>query len=366
MIVPALIRYFRTIDNQIPWNSGMVRMVKNNIPKGSILNPEAPASVASRAATFIRVMDVITGTLSMARSDTVPAAGCGQAIIVSLSAVDPKSGKRKVGVIEPVLGGSGGRPMRDGVDGMDFAVGHIRNVPVESTEADMPILVENYGLRNDSFGHGRYRGGAGVYLKFKNLGPDTIVSARNMERNHFQPWGRFGGTAGMLPAFLKNEGLENEEKLDNLDEVHVKPGDTVSFYSQGGGGYGDALARSPEEVKRDYDNGLLSVENAADFYGVVIADNTIDYAKTEMLRKGMTSKTAPFSYGEYRDAYEKVWTDERQMLITHVLYTVPVNFRNFICNIMRKQMEEKFAAGEEVNEAVVKELLDQATKGFAV
>ena len=366
MIVPALIRYFRTIDNQIPWNSGMVRMVKNNIPKGSILNCEEPAPVASRAATFIRVMDVITGTLSMARADAVPAAGCGQAIIVSLSAVDPKSGKRKVGVIEPVCGGSGGRPMKDGVDGMDFAVGHMRNVPVETTEADMPVVVENYGLRSDSFGHGKYRGGAGVYLKFRNLGPDTIVSARNMERNKFQPWGRLGGTAGKLSVILKNEGTENEEMLDNLDEVKVKPGDTVSFYSQGGGGYGDALSRAPEKVKRDYDNDLLSAESAKEFYGVCLNGGTIDLAATEKCRKNMTPSTAQFTFGAYRDDFEKVWTDQRQLLLTRALYTVPINFRNFICNIMRKQMEKKFAAGEEVNEAVVKELLEEAKQSFVV
>lgn len=366
MIVPALIRYFRTIDHQIPWNSGMVRMVKNNIPKGSILNCESPAPVASRAATFIRVMDVITGALSTARPNALPAAGCGQAIVVSLSAVDPKSGKRKVGVIEPVLGGSGGRPMRDGVDGMDFAVGHMRNVPVETTEADMPVIVENYGLRKDSFGHGRYRGGAGVYLKFKNLGPDTIVSARNMERNYFQPWGRLGGTAGQGSLFLKNEGTDRQEPLANLDEVRIKPGDTISFYSQGGGGYGDPLARSPEEIKRDYDNDLLSSEEAKIFYGVCIVDGEIDYAQTEKCRAAMRPSTSQFNYGEHRDRFEKLWTDERQLLLTHALYTVPVNFRNFICNVMRARMEEKFAAGETVDEAVIQDLLKEATSSFAV
>lgn len=364
MIVPALIRYFRTIDNQIPWNSGMVRMVKNCIPKGSILNCEAPAPVASRAATFIRVMDVITGALSMACPDALPAAGCGQAIIVSLSAVDPKTGKRKVGVIEPVLGGSGGRPMRDGVDGMDFAVGHIRNVPVETTEADMPVIVENYGLRKDSFGHGRYRGGAGVYLKFKNLGPDTIVSARNMERNQFQPWGRLGGTAGKLSVFLKNEGTSAEEPLNNLDEVKIKPGDTISLYSQGGGGYGEALSRSIKEVKRDFDNDLLSAEEAKKIYGICITDHAVDEAETEKCRKSMKPSSDQFTYGAYRDSFEQVWTDERQLLLTHALYTVPVNFRNFVCNVMRKWMEEKFDAGEPVDEVLVKELLAKASKSF--
>ncbi len=359
MVVPALIRYFRTIDNQIPWNSGMVRMVKNNLPKGSVLNCEAPASVASRAATFIRLMDVITGALSKARADAVPAAGCGQACIVSVSAVDVKSGKRKVGAIQPVCGGSGARPMKDGVDGMDFAVGHLRNVPVETTEADMPVIVETYGLRNDSFGHGRYRGGAGVQLKFTNIGPDTIVSARNMERNKFQPWGRLGGTEASLALILKNEGKDDAVKLENLDEVRVKPGDTITFYSQGGGGYGDGFTRPPEEVKRDYDNGLLTAESAERHYGVYIKDGAVDMAETKHRRGHHLPNYAEFSYGSFRDEFEKVWTDERQLCLNRVLYTVPINFRHYVSGLLREKMEKKFMAGEEVNETDVKQMLDE-------
>lgn len=358
MIVPALIRYFRTIDHEIPWNSGMVRMVKNNLPKGSILNCEHPASVGSRAATFIRVMDVITGALSKARPDAVPAAGCGQACIISLSAVDGKSGKRKVGVIQPVCGGSGARPMKDGVDGMDFAVGHLRNVPVETVEADMPVLVQHYGLRPDSYGHGKYRGGAGVELQFTNLGPDTIISARNMERNHFQPWGRLGGTVGSLAVILKNEGRPDEEKLERLDEVRVQPGDTISFYSQGGGGYGDPCGRSPKEVLRDVENGLLSKEAAESFYGVCIADGRVDEQQTEKNRKAMEQKLQPeFSYGDYRERYEQLWNDRRQLLLNHALYTVPVNFRNYVSNILRKEIEKQIADGGEITEDAIREML---------
>ncbi|WKL02296.1 hydantoinase B/oxoprolinase family protein [Paenibacillus amylolyticus] len=45
MLVPALIRYFRTLDPTIPWNSGMIRMVRNYAPPASVLNPEPMAAV---------------------------------------------------------------------------------------------------------------------------------------------------------------------------------------------------------------------------------------------------------------------------------------------------------------------------------
>ena len=45
----------------------MVRMITNNAPKGSVLNPEPPAACGVRAATFIRLMDVVIGALSKAQ-----------------------------------------------------------------------------------------------------------------------------------------------------------------------------------------------------------------------------------------------------------------------------------------------------------
>ena len=51
MLVPTLVRYFRTLDPAVPWNTGMVRMIRNHAPAGSLLNPEPPAAVGVRAAT---------------------------------------------------------------------------------------------------------------------------------------------------------------------------------------------------------------------------------------------------------------------------------------------------------------------------
>ena len=66
----------------------------------------------------------------------------------------------------------------------------------ETLEADMPILVERYGLRPDSGGPGRFRGGCGVELTVRVFSPDTVLTARGMERLQFRPWGRAGGMAG--------------------------------------------------------------------------------------------------------------------------------------------------------------------------
>jgi N-methylhydantoinase B len=59
----------------------------------------------------------------------------------------------------------------------------------------------------------------------------------------------------------------------------------------GGGGYGNPLERDIEEVGRDVINGYISVEQARQDYGVVIAPDTfeIDAEATQKLRDALRS-----------------------------------------------------------------------------
>ena len=76
----------------------------------------------------------------------------------------------------------------------------------------------------------------------------------------------------------------------------VANGTRVIVHTGGGGGWGDPLDRDIEAVRRDVDEGLVSLEAARDDYGVVIDPDEIivDIAATEKLRGDMrtTAKTA--------------------------------------------------------------------------
>ena len=66
-------------------------------------------------------------------------------------------------------------------------------------------------------------------------------------------------------------------------------------HSSGGGGYGDPLKRNPEAVLESIFEGLLTVECAAEVYGVVInkATMTIDWSKTEARREQIAAERGP-------------------------------------------------------------------------
>lgn len=345
MFVPTLVRYFRTLDPAVPWNTGMVRMVRNSAPLGSLLNPQPPAAVGVRAATFIRLMDVLIGALSLAQPDRLPAAGAGQACIVLLAMDDMRTGKRLVGVVQPICGGCGGRPMADGIDGMDFSVGYLRNVPAETLEADMPLLVEHYGLRPDSGGPGRYRGGMGIELTIRVFSPDTVMTARGMERMHFRPWGRLGGMPGRPGTAFKNRGAAGEAPTGRIDELLLQPGDTMTFLSQGGGGYGDPYERDPLRVLADVRRGLVSSESARADYGVVLQDGELDAAATQVVRSGRPARRLEFDYGPERDAFEAVWTDAMQTALNAALAGYPLSLRNYLKQRAMIEVDARVRAG---------------------
>ena len=62
-------------------------------------------------------------------------------------------------------------------------------------------------------------------------------------------------------------------------------GDVFEVRFGGGGGYGDPLLRSPDQVARDLAQGTISAQTAAEVYGVVLtASGGVDEAATESRR----------------------------------------------------------------------------------
>jgi N-methylhydantoinase B len=244
-----------------------------------------------------------------------------------------QSGERKLSVVQPLCGGCGGRPHKDGIDGVDFSLGSLRNVPTETLESEMPLLITRYGLRPDSCGHGVHRGGNGVELQVRISTPHTIMTARGMERYTFRPWGVGGGTAGATGfTRLRRHGGEWEE-IGQIDILHLGPGDEIHFGTQGGGGWGDPLARPLAAVQRDLLEGLISPATAHDSYGVVVVDTILDYEATEARRVRLRATGAPlpaYDFGPERDAYEAIWTDQLHQAMNLALDQYPASVRFFL------------------------------------
>jgi N-methylhydantoinase B len=328
-LVLGIVNFLRTSDPNLPLNRGILRTVSVEAPAGSVLNPSATAATGVRHTTGYRVADAVLGALSQAVPRAIPAAGAGQVAIVLFSYIDPPTGGYKVSVLQPMQGGSGGRPTKDGIDGVNFSAGTLRNVPTESIELEAPVFVKRYML-TDEVSPGEYRGGSGVVLEFVCLAPEAIVTARGMDRFVLRPYGRKGASAGSLGSCVLDPETQRERHIGKIDKLELQRGDVVRIISPGGGGYGDPTEREPALVLADVLNGFVTGQEARGTYGVVVANGAVDEAATARLRaKRVGRPQEEFSFGEERVAYEKLIRPALQDLVAELLAQRPAPVRQY-------------------------------------
>ena len=329
-ICQAINAFIVSEDPQIPKASSILRPVRVTAPSGSVVNSQFPAPIGVRYATVLRVFDAVLGALAQALPGRIPAAPAGAISPVVASLLDPLSGMRHVQVVEPMLGGGGGRPGGDGLDGADSTTGFLRNTPVESIEAEVPIVMRRYHLIPGTGGPGEHRGGLAVRLDFQVFHPHAIVTARGMERFRLQPWGVAGGRAGTSGSCVVNRGTPGARDIGKVDVLRLEPGDLVSICSPAGGGHGDPRRRDPERVRADVRAGVLSAEQAREQYGVVLADGAVDAEATGRARAAMAPAPAgPFDFGPGRAELERRWPPALQDAAIRLLESVPPAVRDW-------------------------------------
>lgn len=277
------------IGDDVPNNSGCYEAVTLNMPLGSIVNPRRPAAVNSRTATVRRIGDALLGCFKQIVPDSVPAASCGQLLVMNFAGVSD-SGDYFV-ASELGVGGMGGRNGLDGVDAVETDATNCMNVPAETLELEAPVRVESWSLTEDSAGPGTWRGGTGTSKTFRVL-TDGITANYRGERHTTAPWGSQGGSPAARTSATILRAAGSTEQLQSKQMLTLNYGDELTVNLSGGGGYGAALERDPEAVLWDVQNHRVSVAAAASGYGVVIgADGAIDQEATESLRSSQSKKS---------------------------------------------------------------------------
>lgn len=320
-----------TLDPTIMLNAGTLRAARAIMPPGTVMNCEPPAAVGMRSLTCSVTQTATFGCFLQAVPDRLPASSPGGNAIMNVKTFDHGS-IPVMASIGPIGGGGGGTPRSDGPEGSGGISAFLRNTPVEVNEVEVPIRFLRYGLWPDTAGPGRYRGGLAAVMEFEVSAPNTVVTARNRNRSIFAPWGTLGGRAGARSLFLKNPGTPGEVSLGNIDFVACNPGDVIRVIGPGAGGYGDPYSREPALVLRDVRCGFVSPGKAKSDYGVVIRDDTIDEDATAELRgsrRGVGSNRL-FDVGPEREAFERIWTNERYAALTAFLARAPVLWRQFL------------------------------------
>lgn len=247
------------LDPDVPNNHGIFEAVDIVAPEGSLVNCVSPASVALRANTCQRVVDIVIGALAEALPDRVIGAANGANTSAVFSGRDPRSGKPYV-YLETLGGGMGARATKDGKDGVQVNITNTSNLPVEAIEQEYPLRVEGYELIEDSGGAGRYRGGLGIRRILRPVGHDCVFSGVG-ERFRHQPWGVFGGQPGATGAFYLARAEAARESLPpKASDIRLTPDMAVVIETPGAGGYGDPSDRAEAARDQDRSSGKFSAD----------------------------------------------------------------------------------------------------------
>ena len=251
-------------DAQIPTNGGCFRPVTLHLPEGSIVNPVAPAAVNARTATIKRICGAMVSALADAAPKRVPAASAGLSLMMAFG------GRRADGtpfiLSELVAAGTGASDGSDGVDCLQTDGSNSMNQPVEAMGIDAPLRVTRFGLRADSGGPGRHRGGLGVVREYVFHADDIRFTYRG-ERHFTQARGSAGGGGGAVSrATIYSKDGRPEEILSKCVTT-VSRGDRLVVETAGGAGFGDPKTRERDAVAADVANRKVSPEAAASEYG---------------------------------------------------------------------------------------------------
>ncbi len=277
-----------TLLPAVPGNDGCYRPIHASAPPGCILNAQRPASVSQRHRIGAHIFGAVLQALAAVLPERVIA---GSGFLVS-TRVFARS-EADAAIQHSYLFSAGGMGAKAGGNGISTVqVPALAGaVPVELFEIAVPVLTRCREFITDSGGAGRQRGGLAQRLELQLL-PGfegrALVSVHAAGQN-VPPFGLHGGHGG-APAEILRDGqtLSRAEKMQFASALPLADAATsVGFKTAAGGGYGSPLERAAEEVQIDVRDGLVSLEQAAVVYGVVLDPLTwqIDGPATSAKRK---------------------------------------------------------------------------------
>ncbi|WP_411731040.1 hydantoinase B/oxoprolinase family protein [Paeniglutamicibacter sp.] len=285
----------KTFFPDVPLNSGFYAAVQAEIgPEGTVVNAGWPFAVTGFCSgPYEKIMNGIFELWSQIMPERAMACAFNLEYLL-VGGKDARTPKNEYFMwYDWMAGGWGGRATKDGSSATAPVFGPGLAVqPVEGQERLSPVLTTRHEIAIDSAGPGRYRGGLGIEKGGMLTDAFDTVMSYCCDRARSITWGIEGGLPSIPHGVWLNKGTSEERYLgSNFSSVPVQSGDTFTRPSAGGGGFGDPLLRTPDEVREDVIDQYVSIDRAAKDYGVVICEIDaeldefeIDEAATTALR----------------------------------------------------------------------------------
>jgi len=341
----AMVYFCGWLFHDLPANNGLLEAIDWKFPDDSMTNAKGDVSTSLAPilqASFSHGMFLCGARMVYSTEPKRAVAAWFSGFALPIYAGFNQYGE-PIADITPEINatGAGGRSDMDGVDGAGAFFATVSDCSdVETTESDRPLIYTFRNFFNGSYGHGKYRGGAGVgFGLMVHHVPQLAMGSTGAGARFPTTVGLFGGYA-IPPTFVQTVGGSNLKALmrDNLEplprnltEIYDSSnpeqgdrrnedidrvaqlslnGDTYYISVGGGGGYGDVIERDPEGVIRDLKFGRTTAWAAQNIYHVVYNQESLrlDKEATILRRKKVREhrKQRGRPYDEFMTKWQKM------------------------------------------------------------
>lgn len=268
-------------ESDLPRNEATYRCVSITAPPGTMVNPSAPAPV-TMCTVFIAHEIIHAIWRALAQADPARScAGWGKAVHGTTSG---GGGKRPGYILYHwhAFPGAGAVDGRDGFNtiGHLIALGGVTLPNIETWELLYPVRYLRQEFREDGGGPGTYRGGTGIAYEAV-VEQQGDYSFRGEGLGAATGWGTSGGMDG-AGGEMRIHPLDGSKGLECPKYGIRSYGPArIEMFSPGGGGWGNPKARNIDLVAADVRDGLVSLKQARDIYGVEMDESGNPFRRPE-------------------------------------------------------------------------------------
>ncbi|MFC5442005.1 hydantoinase B/oxoprolinase family protein [Rhizobium halophytocola] len=223
----AVLYVFRMIvDGKIPMNAGCLRPIEIVVPEQSMLSPAYPAAVV---AGNVEVSQAVTNCLFGA----LEALSSAQGTMNNLT-----FGNDVYQYYETICSGAPAGPGFNGADAVHTHMTNSRLTDPEILELRYPVVLEDFHIRPDSGGRGKWHAGNGTSrtIRFRETMDCSVLSGHRK----VAPFGIKGGEPGQCGRNLVRRMDGSVESLAGCAHTELAAGEAITIITPTGGGYGRA------------------------------------------------------------------------------------------------------------------------------